>query len=179
MFHEPRNENSLTITDGEYLFEDIYKKPYFPSDHQADIEKANMLILPYENFRGRSEPLFPEETFRLFKYITEKSNGTELHAEICISDDEYKELELHADIINIAQIVIEFVVFPILTGILASYFYDKIKSFNRKDIDARVKITVTKGKRSRQIQYEGNIENFEKAMRSIDEINFQVNYYES
>lgn len=133
------------------------------------IKKADILILPYEGFRDRSDYLFPEETYKLYDYLKENTLSNSITVEICSSDEEYKELELHADVINIAQIIVNSSAYAIVVGLITNYLYDKLKHYNKKDINANVSITVETNGKSKTIRYEGSIENFESAMKSVDE----------
>lgn len=171
MKHESNETSKIEITDGKYTFSDIYQKDYTPHEIIDVIKQADILILPYEGFRDRSDYLFPEETFKLYDYIKGaiQVQGESLTVEICSSDEEYKELELHADVINIANIIVNSSVYAIVVGIITSYLYDKLKKYNKKDINTNVSITVETDGESKTIRYEGSIENFESAMKSVDE----------
>ena len=47
------------------------------------------------------------------------------------------------------------------------------KIYARDDLRFKVDMTVVKGKKSKKIKYEGNIENFERVMKSFDENGFK------
>lgn len=174
MKHESYEKSKIEITNG-ILFSEIYQKPYIPLNLIDKIKEADILLLPYEGFRGRTDYLFPEETYKVYEYLLDNIKDTELKLEICSSDEEYRELELHADVINIAHIIVNSTAYAIVIGIITNYLYDKLKDYNKKDVDvnANVNITVESKGKSKSISYEGSIENFERAMKSLDEHMFK------
>ena len=81
----------LKISDTDITFEQIYEKDYIPAEYLDDIKKANLLIIPNENFRDKDDILFPETTRDFFDFIRE-SSGEEIVADIAISDEAFSEL---------------------------------------------------------------------------------------
>ena len=68
MTHEI-NYKKVQIIDSDLTFEKIYEKKYIPSKYLDEIKKANLLIVPNENFRKKGDVLFPETTREFFEYI--------------------------------------------------------------------------------------------------------------
>lgn len=169
MKHENNGKDKVEILEGIYTFDTIYKKPYIPENLIEEIKKSNVLLIPRENFRGKEGTFFPEETYILFTYLRENLKDKEINIEICTSDEEYQELELHSELVNIAEIIVESGLFSIITSMIAAYLYDLLKKHNRKDISTSVNITVEKKGKSKTVHYEGSIENFESAMKSVEE----------
>ena len=79
-------------------------------------------------------------------------------------------MELHADIVYVATLVVQYTVLPIVTSMIASYLYDKVKSMNKEkdETNTNVHIIVEKNGKSKKVDYEGSIENFEKAMKTVE-----------
>ena len=102
-------------------------------------------------------------------------NHEEIETEICIDNDEFQKIELHADIIYVATLIVQYVVLPVVTSVIASYLYDKINSMNKekKDSNASVHIIVEKNGKSKKIDYEGSIDNFEEAMKTLEQTIFK------
>lgn len=167
--HENNDEDKVEVLEGIYTFDTIYKKPYIPENLIEEIKKSNVLLIPRENFRGKKGTFFPEETYSLFTYLRENFKDKGINIEICTSDDDYQELELHSELVNIAEIIVESGLFSIVTSMIASYLYDILKKHNRKDIGTSVNITVEEKGKSKTVHYEGSIENFESAMKSVEE----------
>lgn len=157
----------LNVTDSDVTFENIYKKEYIPTEYLDDIKKANLLIIPNENFRDEGDVLFPETTREFLDFIREFPND-EIISDIAISDEEFKRIELHSAMIEVAPIIVQWVVLPIATSMIASFLYDLVKKYRRKpeDTSAKVKIITeeTETKKSKMITYEGPVSGVKDAL---------------
>ena len=137
MLHELLGGNKIKIEECGISFEEMYDKPYFPKEYEEEIKKSNFLMIPEEGFRGYEEVLFPEETLKFYSYVKEHAKE-DIYPEICISDDDYKELELHADVSNIVEVIVTMIALPFAINMISSYVYDKVKS-RKADLDVKVK----------------------------------------
>lgn len=159
MTHEI-NYKKVQIIDSDLTFEKIYEKKYIPSEYLDEIKKANLLIVPNENFRKKGDVLFPETTREFFEYIQDHPND-EIVADIAISDDNFQRIELHSAVIEAATIIVNVVVLPVAINMISNYLYDLIKKYHRKpeDTSARLKIISeeTKTKKTKIISYEGPV----------------------
>lgn len=159
MTHEI-NYKKVQIIDSNLTFEKIYEKKYIPSEYLDEIKKANLLIVPNENFRKKGDVLFPETTREFFEYIQDHPND-EIVADIAISDDNFQRIELHSAVIEVATIIVNVVVLPVAINMISNYLYDLIKKYHRKpeDTSARLKIISeeTKTKKTKIISYEGPV----------------------
>ena len=157
----------LNVKDSDVTFEKIYKKEYIPTEYLDDIKKANLLIIPNENFRDEGDVLFPETTREFLDFIREFSND-EIISDIAISDEDFKRIELHSAVIEVAPIIVQWVVLPIATSMIASFLYDLVKKYRRKpeDTSAKVKIITeeTETKKSKMITYEGPVSGVKDAL---------------
>ena len=165
MIHETSKKNEYSVVNSEDNFISVYEKNYVPEEFLKDIMLANVLILPYEGFRDRDQPFFPEETREIYEFIKNKSTE-EITADICISDDSFKTLHLHSDIVNVPLIITTSLVLPVLVNIISDYLKMKKKEF-RNDLNAKVEMIVDDGIKSKKISYEGNIEHFDECMKTI------------
>ena len=169
MIHESDKENDLVITDSDLNFEKIYSKAYFPKNLEEEIMKANLLLLPNEGFKSTTGPVFPEQTMEFYNFI-KKFDSNYLIGDICISDEDYEELELHADLITLASIIVTSGVLPIAINLITNYLDRKIQERNHQtDLKVKVDITVEDGEKSKRISYEGNANEFEEALKSAKE----------
>ena len=157
----------LNITDTEITFEDTYRKPYVPIEYMEDIKRANLLLIPNENFREEGDVLFPETTREFLDFIREKE-CTEIIADIAISDDGFNRIELHSATIEVATIIVQQIVLPIVTGLVASFLYDLIKKYHRKPEETSTKVKIiteeTDTKKSKMITYEGPVSGVKNAL---------------
>ncbi|OOR21735.1 hypothetical protein [Bacillus cereus] len=169
MIHESNKVNDLVITEGKLNFEDIYSKSYFPKEYEEDLKKANLLLIPYEGFKTIEDPVFPEETMKFYEFIKDYSDER-LIGDICISDDNYVELELHADLISLANMVIDTAVLPITLGLITNYISQKLQE-RKGDLKIKVNMTVVDGEKSTTISYEGDADKFEETIKAVNQIN--------
>ena len=157
----------LNVTDSDVTFEKIYKKEYIPTEYLDDIKKANLLIIPNENFRDEGDALFPETTREFLDFIREFPND-EIISDIAISDEDFKRIELHSAVIEVAPIIVQWVVLPVATSMIASFLYDLVKKYRRKPEDTSAKVQIiteeTATKRSKKITYEGPVSGIKEAL---------------
>ena len=157
----------LNVTDSNVTFEKIYKKEYVPMEYLDEIKKANLLIIPNENFRDKGDVLFPETTREFLDFIREFPND-EVIVDIAISDEDFKRIELHSAVIEVAPIIVQMVILPIAVNIISSFLYDLVKKYHRKseDISAKVQIIAeeTATKKSKKIIYEGPVSGIKEAL---------------
>lgn len=160
-------DTALNVSDTDITFDGIYGKPYIPMEYMDDIKRANLLIIPNESFRDEGDILFPETTREFLDFIRD-AGGEEVVSDIAISDEEFQRIELHSAAIEVATIIVQQVVLPIATGIVASFLYDLIKKYHRKpeETSAKVKIIVeeTETKKSKMITYEGPVSGVKDAL---------------
>lgn len=166
MYHESIKK-SLEISDTDITFDQIYKKDYVPAEYLNDIKAANLLIIPNENFRDNGDILFPETTRELFDFIKE-SSGEKIVADITISDEDFQRIELHSAVIPVAMIIVQWVILPVATSLVANFLYGLVKKYHRKpeETSTTVKIIVEKSetKRNKMITYEGPVSGIKDAL---------------
>lgn len=174
MKHESDIEKMIGVVDTELSFASIYEKEYMPKEYEKEIRSANILLIPNENFRDKQGLFFPECTDELLDFMKEKEIEN-VKVDICISDEDFKKLELHADIVYIATMIVQWAVLPIATNVIAAYLYDKLKKSNKspKETNTDVKVIVEKDGKNKMVHFQGSIENFEKTMKTIDETIFK------
>lgn len=172
MLHESNEKSKILISDAAISFANVYKSSIFPPELLEKIKSADILLLPYADFRGYQNSLFPEQTYRFYTYLMKEAKKQSLSVDLAISDEDYKEIELHADVVNIADMLIQWVLFPVAINMISSYLYDLVQQ-RKKKINANIKITVEKNGKAKTVSFEGDIENFEKAMESLDETIFK------
>lgn len=160
-------DTKFSVSDTDITFDEIYRKPYVPVEYMDDIQRANLLIIPNESFRDEGDVLFPETTREFLDFI--RSTGNEkVVPDIAISDEDFRRIELHSAAIEVATIIVQQVVLPIATGIVASFLYDLIKKYHRKPEETSAKIKIiaeeTETKKSKMITYEGPVSGVKDAL---------------
>lgn len=157
----------LNVSDTGITFEEIYKKPYVPTEYMEDIKSANLLIIPNEGFRDEGDVLFPETTREFLEFLREKAND-DIVVDIAISDEDFKRIELHSAVIEVAEIIVQWGVLPIATGMISAFLYELVKKYHRKPEETAAKVQIiteeTATKKSKKIMYEGPVSGVKDAL---------------
>lgn len=150
----------LEVSDCDTTFDSVYQKEYVPQEYIDEIKRANLLILPYEEFRGEACPLFPETTREFYDFLKENSDERVL-CDIAISDSDFNRIELHSAAIDVATIIVDSLVYEIAVGLIVSFLWELIRRYHREpeNTSAKVEIIVqeTKRKKSKKIKYSGPV----------------------
>ena len=166
MKHEIYGKN-IGIEETDITFESIYNKPFIPQEFIENIKNADILIIPEENFREEGDVLFPETTREFFEYLQEEI-PKDMSVDIAISDEDFRKIELHSDLVNVATIIVRSTAFNVACGLVASFLYDMAKKLLKKpeDINTKVKIISeeTKTKKTKSITYEGPVSGIKEAL---------------
>jgi hypothetical protein len=125
-----------------------------------------------EEFRGQKGLFFPESTEKL--YISLRSMLPEdVEVEVPVEDEDYREIALYHELVDLGIILIADVSFPITLSVIANYIYDR---FCRGRGDRAIKVSLAvedrslTNKRSMTFTYEGLPENFPAVKEQIEEI---------
>lgn len=169
MKHESDKTNDLKIFEDNLTFQSIYSKDYYPLEISKPTEQINLLLIPIENFRGEKKLVFPEQTMDFFKFIESTSHKSVI-SEIALSDDDYSELELHADLVTLATMVIESGIFPLVVDIVSNYINQKILLRNSES-KIKVNIKIVKDESSIDVTYEGDADKFKQTIESVKILN--------
>lgn len=123
----------LIITDTDDTFQTWLEKEFVSEDLKKTLEKASILIVPFENLRDTPNPLlFPIGTENILRYLKEKLPEEQL-VDICISNELYQEFAFYSDYKRIGNFVIKAVAVPVFVTIFSAYIYDAyIKEDNTK-----------------------------------------------
>ena len=168
------NNEIIKIEDGLISFTDLYQKDYIPSVLLESIKQANILLIPQEKFRDCNGLFFPEQTYDFYNYLTFNAKEKGINVDICCTDEDYKEVQLHNDFIRIVEMIVENPMYDILIGIIANYLYGKVSEIKKKrnEVKTEVKVTVECNGKSKRVSYVGDVENFEKIMKAAKETLF-------
>ena len=160
-------DTTMNVSDTDVTFEEIYKKPYVPVEYLDDIKNANLLIIPNEGFRDDGDVLFPETTREFLEFLKDNAND-EIVADIAISDEDFKRIELHSAVIEVAKIIVQWGVLPIATSMIAAFLYDLVQKYRRKPEETSAKVQIiaeeTATKKSKKITYEGPVSGIKDAL---------------
>ncbi len=110
-----------SVEDSAESIETWTSRPYISDGLRQQLSKANVLIVPMEGYVNHADVVyFPNGTDELFHFLRGVKNSG-LVVDICIEDDDYKELALYADVTTIATIFVSCFVAPLLVRLIADY----------------------------------------------------------
>lgn len=161
-------EFELTITPTEKDFAYWRSRSYVTDDVRQSIEDANLLILPYEGFREALKPVFAKEAGNIYKFLKERASS-EFRPELCMSDEEYQEIELNHWVIDLGLIIADKVVLAMAVSALYDYLK---KRFQRSKNGAVVKVEVIEQSADgviRCIRYEGPPQHLQRAFDELSD----------
>lgn len=169
MKHETDKLDDVLITDSSENFDTWINRKYISEELKNNLKKANILLVPNEGFRDKNIPVFPVKSEELFTYIKNRL-PLDFKVDICIKDEDYKELALHTDLVILGSFVVTILAAPILVNIISEYIKQKILKDKEK---RRVKVSLTvvdeEGK-SKNLTYEGNTENFGGIIEKLKDV---------
>lgn len=141
------------------------ERPFVSGATRTSLTEAEVLLVPWEDFRDTKGPLFPAGTSELFQFLKDRAPDT--HIEVCADDAEYKELALHGDIIFLGTILMQYIVAPVFVALLAE-FIKKQLPFGVEKAEVRAHLLIEQGtgehRRVVRVDYEGPAAKFELSM---------------
>jgi hypothetical protein len=105
--------------------------------HEADLKRADVLLVPERSARPGVAFYFHQDTAALFQYLQEGVDG-QVVVELCASKDEYVEVALHSSILRIGKIVLTTAAVPVVMNLLSNYVYDELKAKPSDVVEASV-----------------------------------------
>lgn len=163
------DNKNITITDSSENFETWINRSYISEDLRHDLREADILLIPQEGIRERETRIFPVKTEEFFNFL-KKNLPSEYSVNICIEEDEYKELAYHSELAILAGLVVSYVALPILINLLTDYISSKILRPKEKN-NIKLSLTIVYPDRtSKNLEYEGDANKFLEIMRDIDSI---------
>lgn len=139
-------KGNLKVTDSAESFQQWIDKEFVPKDMRTSLSECSILIVPFEDLRPNTPPVFPigtEELYRYFK-MNLPANAT---IDICIHESSYQEFAFYNDYKRLGNFIVKNVAIPVFVTVLAAYVYDKfIKQDDSKPqiqvIDQSTKVTI-------------------------------------
>lgn len=160
----------ITKSESEVTFLSVYNSSYAPDD--AKLKEANLLLLPYHNYREGIEYCFTEYAMDFLTYLKAQASDA-INADIAITDEKYCALEMHSLILDIGIFIATNVILSSAVNLLSNYIYDKIKSMHEKkeNVNIRVQIIAQNEKGcSKSITYDGPASEFEIIKSTAEEL---------
>lgn len=100
-------------------------------------------------------------------------NDNEVDVEIYATDEEYKELSLHGADFWLGTFFVSSLILPLLTNLMSSYIYDKLKADKSDGISVKLIIEKKSGS-TVSISYDGSVEKLGKVFGAIKDLENEV-----
>lgn len=161
----------ITILNNDKGFDYWLNQDFISSETRTLLHTANVLIVPLLGFRDTSSPLFHKEIGDFIEYIKENP-PKDIVVEVCIDNDNYKEISLCSDEIRLGEIIITSVAFPLAVNLLTEFikYLLKKRRMNTDKANLEVTITISDKKQTKSFQYTGKAENFSKVFSQIKDL---------
>jgi hypothetical protein len=168
---KPMEESKITIEDSDKAKNEFTHREGIDDTLQAELDKADVLILPKRNFRPEVPLCFPERTGEIFKFLETEFAKMNKSIGLAVSDDEYKEIELHDFWIYLPTMYIQSqVVLPLIINLLSNWIYDKFAKHPAVKEEPKVKFSaiIETAKGNKEIKFEGDNKSFKQLMDKIE-----------
>lgn len=155
----------IQVTDSTEDFEFWINKSYIPETLKPQLLLANVLLVPREDYREGVPLVFPVGTGELFAYLRELGDKS-IKPEICIQEEDYRELALHFDFVVIPIAIVRYLLAPLF--VRAVYDFIKHQKGNKlQKTKVIFEMTVVKdGGTAAHIRYEGPVEGLQTLVQS-------------
>jgi hypothetical protein len=152
------------VEESKENFSTWINRPYVPHGLREQLSTANVLIIPREGFREHPEPIFPVGTEELFQYLKDASDKG-IIVDICIADNDYRELALHDALVIIGGFIVTSLIAPVFVSLISEYIK---KRFGFKEKRTKIKIEITaveKDGRATRLLFEGSAKDFSTTIK--------------
>lgn len=151
MIHETDEISNLTVEEVNFNLEDYISDFIRDKELEGSVREANVLLLPYKEFREVRGPLFPEAYSQFYDYLLENLNDSKV--ELCVEEEDYKEVALHDETINLGLMFLTGIVLPVVSNLISEYI---ISSHDNKKVNVKVSFIEKEGDKYKKFDYEGD-----------------------
>jgi hypothetical protein len=135
---------------------------------RSAVGRTSIIIVPNDGFREHTGPVFPAGTVEFFRLLRERS-PQDAAVEIAVDEPEYKEVALHSELVRLAGVVVEYVLAPVVAGLIVEYLKTRLGSrFSRSEVEASMIVDQSDGVNHKawEIKYKGPAPTFENVVGS-------------
>lgn len=160
-----RLELIVEIEDANISRCQLQEKRWVDDALRESLGKANVVIMPWENFRELDVPVFPDGTADFFQAIR-NSSTLELLPEVAVVDEQYSEVALHADQVITPTLFVTSFFAPVVTKFVADWLARRLlERAKHSDVKFKMYIEDVHGN-TRLFSYEGPVNSFDSLVSS-------------
>lgn len=154
--HKLSAEPTLSLKESRESLDEWRNFEQLEPDVQKLLQSTNALVVPFIGCAFNDDLVyFPKGTDELIAVLRE-ANSSGFVADICAGDATYQELALHADVLHIAKIVIDWAIVPLTVDLVVAYIKSYLGNrFKKSRVNSTLIITNTPHNQSIELRYEG------------------------
>ncbi|WP_147487896.1 hypothetical protein [Burkholderia pseudomallei] len=146
-----KNYLSLNVSDSDKNLQYWLAQPYVNEDLATQIKRADVLVLPWEDFRPDEPVLFPNGSTDFYRRLA-IAVGSE-RVTLVATPDLYREIALHANVWRFPALFVTVVALPILVNVISSEIDSRL---HHKDDKVELNLVVSAANHHCvQIDYKG------------------------
>lgn len=135
---------------------------------REQLERAGVLIVPWEDYKNVDGPVFPPETDEVFEYLREQLPES-IPVDLAVKDEDYRELGLHGELLflpTLMMLVGAEAQVSLTINLLSNYVYDWAKRFrSRENGTVKSQVLINAEAKTISITYEGPPGAFQETMK--------------
>lgn len=119
----------ISVKESDQSREYWLDRPWL-SERRAEVQQADILVVPWEDFRENQPALFPQGAADLVRQIAQYGS---LSLALAIDEDQYSEILLHSKMHRVPTMLITLVALPAFAGMLGNLMTDLVKGGSKQD----------------------------------------------
>lgn len=151
-----QTQDKFSIEDSVLTFEALIRNA--SPEISLILKEKSVIILPSHGH----EDVYYAGTLDTLDYL----NENDINADVYATDNEYKELGLHAADIWLGTFIIKNFIIPIFCSVVSAYVYDKIKA-KKNDKISLTFIVEKKDGNTISVEYNGGVEKLNQVLDTI------------
>ena len=141
---------SINVSESEKNVDYWATRAYVDQALSEKVRSAEILVLPWEDFREGEPILFPNGTADVHKALLAAFSGD---VALLATPENYKEIALHANVSRWPKILVRQAALPILLGVMSNEL-DSAVFHHDQNVELHILIA-TQGQQCVQIEYKG------------------------
>ena len=114
---------NIRVSDNKNGIQYWINKSFIGEELRKTLNDSDILIVPFENIRQDTPPLFPTGTDLILEYLKDNL-PKDIKVDICIEDTDYALFEFNSHNKNLGKFVVSAVVFPIFLNVISNFIYE-------------------------------------------------------